>query len=248
MPTDGQSSETLKVELFSLVMELFSDRLQNDPPLDVLAYLRGQVERLTAGSMEPAALEPAPSYLADVLADLGARAQHFAETGSTIMGHPTGLTGLVELLGGLEAGRVTILQAAPGTGKTTFTNQIGYHVAAHTSAPVLYVSFENDPRDLTLKTLCRLAGVSVSQAAKGLIQPSVLGEAARTFQARVRVVGECMRIESIRPEDVERLARVVVAHCPTQTPVPKPYQTSTEVPTNRPRCATKAPPTDPNRI
>jgi replicative DNA helicase len=32
--------------------------------------------------------------------------------------------------------------------------------------------------------LCRLAGVSVSQAAKGLIQPSVLGEAARTFQAR----------------------------------------------------------------
>lgn len=91
---------------------------------------------------------------------------------------------------------------------------------------------------------------SISSALVGQIIEARHHAVARSTstQARVRVVGECMRIESIRPEDVERLARVVVAHCPTQTPVPKPYQTNTEVPTNRPRCATKAPPTDPNRI
>jgi len=159
-------------------------RLGVDDPAAILSELSTAVRELAGAATEPAPLEPAPSFLAAVLADVGKRVAHFEQTGSTIMGHSTGFPRLDDLLGGLEPGRVTILQAAPGTGKTTLSNQVAHHVAAHAGAPVLYISYENAPADLTLKTLCRLAGVSVSQASKGLIQPSVLGEAARTFQAR----------------------------------------------------------------
>ncbi|HEV2121350.1 MAG TPA: DnaB-like helicase C-terminal domain-containing protein [Chloroflexota bacterium] len=77
-----------------------------------------------------------------ILSDLRTRGRvaHFERTGSTIMGHATGLSRLDDLLGGLEPGRVTILQAAPGTGKTVLSNQIAYHVAAHAGAPVLYLA------------------------------------------------------------------------------------------------------------
>ena len=158
-------------------------RLGVDDPAAILSELSTAVRELAEAATEPAPLAAAPSFVAAVLADVEKRAAHFEQTGSTIMGHSTGLTRLDDLLGGLEPGRVTILQAAPGTGKTTLANQIAYHVASH-GAPVLYLSFENDPQDLTLKTLCRLAGVSVSHASKGLIQPEKLGEAARLFQAR----------------------------------------------------------------
>jgi len=159
-------------------------RVGADAPAAILSEIATAVRELTEAATEPAPLAAAPSFLAAVLADVEQRVAHFAQTGSTIMGHSTGLTRLDELLGGLEPGRVTILQAAPGTGKTTLSNQIAYHVAAHAGAPVLYISFENAPQDLTLKTLCRLAGVSLSQVSKGLIQPEKLAEAARLFQAR----------------------------------------------------------------
>jgi len=159
-------------------------RLGVDDPAAILSELSTAVRELTEAATEPAPLAAAPSFLAAVLADVEKRATHFEETGSTIMGHATGFPRLDGLMGGLEPGRVTILQAAPGTGKTTLSNQLAYDVAAHAGAPVLYISYENAPADLTLKTLCRLAGVSVSHASKGLIQPEKLGEAARLFEAR----------------------------------------------------------------
>ena len=158
-------------------------RLGVDDPAAILSELSTAVRELAGAATEPAPLEPAPSFLAAVLADVGKRVAHFEQTGSTIMGHSTGFPRLDDLLGGLEPGRVTILQAAPGTGKTTLSNQIAYNVASH-GAPVLYISFENHPEDLTLKSLCRLAGVSITQVSQGLIQPEKLAEAARLFQAR----------------------------------------------------------------
>jgi len=173
-----------KQALFDLLRDVNAQLGSDDTTAAILSELSIRVRELTEAATEPVPLAAAPSFLAAVLADVEKRAAHFEQTGSTIMGYATGLTRLDDLLGGLEPGRVTILQAAPGTGKTTLANQIAYHVAAHAGAPVLYLSFENDPQDLTLKTLCRLAGVSLSHASKGLIQPEKLGEAARLFQAR----------------------------------------------------------------
>ncbi len=183
MDTGEPFRATLSAELTALCLDAFQ-RLQVDEPAAILSDLRTRVRKLTEAATEPASLDPAPSYLEAVLAGVAQRVAHFEGTGSTIMGHATGLSRLDDLLGGLEPGRVTILQAAPGSGKTTLSNQIAHHIAAHAGAPVLYISYENDPQDLTLKTLCRLAGVSVSQVSKGLIRPEKLGEAARLFQAR----------------------------------------------------------------
>jgi len=173
-----------KQALYDLLRDVNAQLGGDDTAAAILSELSTRVRELAEAATEPAPLAPAPSFLAAVLADVEKRVAHFEQTGSTIMGHATGFPRLDKLMGGLEPGRVTILEAAPGAGKTTLSNQLAYFVAAHAGAPVLYVSFENHPEDLTLKTLCRLAGVSVSQASKGLIQPSVLGEAARTFQAR----------------------------------------------------------------
>ena len=184
MDTGEQWFTPEKQALFDLLRDINADLGTDATAAAILSDLRTRVHELTEATTDPAPLEPAPAYLEAVLADVAQRVAHFEKTGSTIMGHSTGLTRLDDLLGGLEPGRVTILQAAPGTGKTTLSNQIAYHVAAHAGAPVLYLSYENDPRDLTLKTLCRLEGVSVSQASKGLIRPEKLGDAARLFQAR----------------------------------------------------------------
>jgi len=173
-----------KQGLYDLLRDVNAQLGGDDTAAAILSELSTRVRELTEAATEPAPLAAAPSFLAAVLADVEKRAAHFEQTGSTIMGHATGFPRLDDLLGGLEPGRVTILQAAPGTGKTTLANQIAYHVAAHAGAPVLYVSFENAPQDLVLKTLCRLAGVSITQVSKGLIQPEKLAEAARLFQAR----------------------------------------------------------------
>ncbi len=183
MDTGDQLHSAAEQALVDLCRDIYG-RIGVDDSSALIAELSTRVRELADTAADPMPLAAAPAFIADVLADLERRTQHFEQTGSTIMGHATGLNRLDELLGGLEAGRVTILQAAPGTGKTTLSNQIAYHVVAHSGAPVLYISFENDPIDLTLKTLCRLAGVSLSQAAKGLVQPVKLAEAARLFQAR----------------------------------------------------------------
>jgi replicative DNA helicase len=183
MDTGEQLHSAAEQALADLCRDIY-DRIGADDSAALIAELSTRVRELADTAADPMPLEAAPSFIADVLADLERRMQHFEQTGSTIMGHATGLNRLDDLLGGLETGRVTILQAAPGTGKTTLSNQIAYHVAAHSGAPVLYISFENDPIDLTLKTLCRLAGVSLSQASKGLVQPVKLAEAVRLFQAR----------------------------------------------------------------
>lgn len=118
-------------------------------------------------------LRPAadPLELDPVMQDIAERLAHYQETGSAIRGHRTGIDPLDDKLGGLEAGRVTILQAQPGAGKTTFSNQVA-HTLASAGVPVVYVSFENEPADLMRKQLARLADVSPGRLDRGTLPES----------------------------------------------------------------------------
>jgi replicative DNA helicase len=128
---------------------------------------------------DDAPLTPAADLTDGILADLDQRrAAHLA--GRKVLGHATGFATLDNILGGLEAQRLTVLMAEPGAGKTTFSNQLAYTVAA-SGAPVLYVSFENTPAALTLRHLARLAGKSVTDVERGRIDPSALAPARRRF-------------------------------------------------------------------
>lgn len=125
---------------------------------------------------------PITDLLGGVLDDVAHRYQVRQETGQPVMGHSTGITHLDNLLGGLEPGRISILLAAPGAGKTTFSNQMAYTLAAN-GVPVLYVSYENAPADLTLKQLARIAGKSPKMIRRGNVPPGDLQAAFNTLRS-----------------------------------------------------------------
>ena len=82
-------------------------------------------------------------------------------------------------LGGLEAG-LYILGGAPGFGKTT----VAFHIASGIAAqcPVLYVTFENSPANLTMKALAARARVNLKDIRRGLVEPSVIARAANEWR------------------------------------------------------------------
>ncbi len=129
----------------------------------------------------PAQLTPAPAQLGGVLDDLQRRIAHYRATGSPLMGWLTGLPTLDDRLGGLQAGRLSILIAQPGQGKTTLAAQIAYHVAAQ-GAPVLYLSYENSAASLILRTIARIGGRSVRHVERGEFPLDALAPAVETFR------------------------------------------------------------------
>lgn len=86
-------------------------------------------------------------------------------TGKPVMGAPTGLTKLDQMLNGWFPG-LHVIAAGPGVGKTTLCLQFAWH-AAQEGLPVLYVSYENAARNLLLKLLCARAGLSPADVERG---------------------------------------------------------------------------------
>ena len=125
---------------------------------------------------------PITDLLAGVLDDVQHRYETRQSTGQPYMGHRTGFDHLDNLIGGLEPGRISVLLAAPGAGKTTLSNQMAYTLAAN-GVPVLYCSYENAPANLTLKQLARIAGKSPSNITRGGVSPHELKGAYQTLQA-----------------------------------------------------------------
>lgn len=136
-------------------------------------------QRAWRAATEP--LAPASSLVHAVFADIHDRYIRRQETGQDAIGHCTGFPRLDRILGGLDRGRMSVLLAAPGAGKTTLSNQVANHIAEN-GAPVLYVSFENAPDDLVLKQIARIAGKSAQDIRRGRIDPEELTTAYQTFQ------------------------------------------------------------------
>jgi len=103
--------------------------------------------------------------------DHNARVAAAAEHGG-VVGVRTGIDHLDETINGLEPGKLYILAAMPGAGKTTLALQMAATVAQY-GYPALYVSLENDALDLARKTVCRFGEISYAQALKGKVAPSV---------------------------------------------------------------------------
>jgi replicative DNA helicase len=107
----------------------------------------------------------ADSLIDDLLSDYAKR-QGAAMANGGIVGVRTGLDHLDETLNGLEPGKLYMLAAMPGTGKTTLALQWAATVA-QAGQGALYISLENDATDLARKTACRLGDVSYAAALKG---------------------------------------------------------------------------------
>ncbi len=112
-----------------------------------------------------------------LVADYDQRQAAAAQNGG-VVGVRSGISHLDEVLNGLEAGRLYLLAAVPGAGKTTLALQIAATVA-QSGAPALYLSLENDSLDLVRKTTCRLGHLSYAAALKGKIDPAAWGRAVQ---------------------------------------------------------------------
>lgn len=182
-----ETAETLlgltpeQARLFDELARLARMSRAHDPAAVIDAL--GELYRAYRETLAPAtAPMPVADLLGGILADVADRYETRRATGRDVMGHSTGYSHLDNLLGGLEPGRISILLAAPGAGKTTLSNQLAYTLAAN-GVPVLYCSYENAPADLTLKQLARIAGKNPKQIRRGNVPPHELEGAYRTLQA-----------------------------------------------------------------
>jgi len=100
------------------------------------------------------------------------------ESGRATLGTPTGLADLDRTLNGLNPG-LYVLGGAPGVGKTSLALQ--WAMKAAEEVPVVYVTYENSPSNLTLKAIGRLAKVPPADVERGQADLAKLQEGAAAF-------------------------------------------------------------------
>jgi replicative DNA helicase len=151
------------------------------PAADIATLLEEEALRVQAAlrGTETGRLQWASALLPQVLADAEARRLQREATGSAVLGVPTGLAQLDSLLGGLNDD-LHLLAGPPGMGKTTLALQIA--AAATREVPVVVVTFEHAPENLTLKLLCARAGVNPRDVQRGYADLAKLRATAAAWQ------------------------------------------------------------------
>jgi replicative DNA helicase len=153
------------------------------PAAEIIALLGEEALQLQAALRKSAAgqLQWVWALVPQVLEAAEARRRHREQTGTTVLGVPTGLPQLDTLLNGLGDGLLHLLGGPPGMGKTTLALQIAT-AAAHT-IPVVFVTFEDSAANLTLKALCANVGVKLQAVQRGTADLQPLRTAAATWHA-----------------------------------------------------------------
>jgi replicative DNA helicase len=174
------------------------------PATDIVTLLEEETLRVQAVLRNDTAgrLQWASALLPQVLADAEARRQQRETTGNAVLGVPTGVAQLDSLLGGFTEG-LYLLAGPPGMGKTTLALQIA--AAATRDVPVVVVTFEHAPANLTLKLLCARAGVNLRDVQRGFADLAKLRMAAEDWQP----VAERLAV-------VEGSSQLTVAHVRAQ--------------------------------
>src|SRR5499427_2049759 len=177
---------------------------ETTPATDIVTLLEEEALRVQATLRNNTAgrLQWASALLPQVLADAEARRQQRETTGNAVLGVPTGVAQLDNLLGGLNEG-LYLLAGAPGMGKTTLALQIA--AAATRDVPVVVVTFEHAPANLTLKLLSTRAGVNLRDVQRGFADLATLRMAAEDWQP----VAERLAV-------VEDSSQLTVAHVRAQ--------------------------------
>ena len=111
------------------------------------------------------AFKPIKQLLKDSLDQI----QRLAETEGTITGTATGYADLDEKTSGLNAGDLVIVAGRPAMGKTTFSMNIGEHVALN-GLPVVIFSMEMPAEQLVLRMFASNGRVPLSDIRTGKIR------------------------------------------------------------------------------
>jgi replicative DNA helicase len=169
--------------LLAAVQERLAQALFDDatPATEIATLLEEEALRVQAAlrTTEAGRLQWASALLPQVLADAEARRLQREVTGRAVLGVPTGLAQFDSLLGGLNDG-LHLLAGPPGMGKTTLALQIA--AAATREVPVVVITFEHAPENLTLKLLCARAGMNPRDVQRGYADLGKLRSAAEAWQ------------------------------------------------------------------
>jgi replicative DNA helicase len=146
---------------------------------EVAELIRALEEELTMVQASIAASRPGQLLWGkDLVGQVLGYAQAAREASRETLGIPTGHKDLDRTLKGLPAGLI-ILGGAPSIGKTTLAGQWSCNAAKE--MPMLYVTFENSPRNLVLKAICRLGGIAPGEVDRGEFDKEKLLEGVRQF-------------------------------------------------------------------
>ena len=117
----------------------------------------------------------------------------------------TGISGFDSLTGGIRGGKLIIIGARPGIGKTALALDMGKHVAAH-SGGVLVVSLEMSEEEIMARLYANESGVDVQELESGKLSEeayATLAECGPSIsQLPIRISTRCTTPMQIRQEAV----------------------------------------------
>ncbi len=119
--------------------------------------------------LRPKADTPTAHALASVLSEWLDVIERRVENGGKIE-HPTGWFDLDRHLGGLQPGRLLVVAARPGMGKTSWAGALAVNVAAG-GDPVLFFSIEMGRDELAGRMVSSAAGLVGSKVSQGDVTP-----------------------------------------------------------------------------
>lgn len=117
----------------------------------------------------------------------------------------TGIADLDRLTGGFRGGKLVVLGARPGVGKTALALSIAKHVARHTG-PVLVVSLEMDATEIMARLYASESGVDVQELESGILSEKSLDGIA-TYTQRVTSLPIRLAERTATPLQVRREAQ-----------------------------------------
>lgn len=130
----------------------------------------------------------------------------------------TGIADLDRLTGGFRGGKLVVIGARPGVGKTALALHIATHVARHTG-PVLIVSLEMDETEIMARMCAAESGVDVQRLESGRLDDDdwlrVTPAASELSQLPMRITTSAtspmqVRREAQRMREAQGLAMIMV--------------------------------------
>ena len=143
-----------------------------DPSADPDALAQRAASQLTQGAADCRAIDMPGALMQFV------DAIDNAKTGRVY----TGLAALDRLTGGLRGGKMVVLGARPGVGKTALALQMAVHAARHTG-PVLLVSLEMDAAEIVSRMVAAESGVDLQALEAGELTDEQAKRASACYPA-----------------------------------------------------------------
>lgn len=212
----------LRRRAIDMATRIRQDATQTVDPADMLTRARTLLDQLTTPTT--GTTHDAATLLVDIAASIGTR---------NYTGLNTPWPDLNRDLGGIQPGRLYVVGARPGVGKSLFVQNLAEHWAQHHQLPVLYASCEMPATELGLRMLAHQARINLNALKAGHLSAAEwerlnqIGEQPPYDQGLMDIVDDAIQTaDTIRNRAKQlhhthgRIGMVVVDYLQLLTPPP----------------------------